>query len=360
MLPRRRSPSTFRLAARLDRSATSKLESTITVRYTLSALLVAGVLTTQVAAQTVVTGSIPWNAAIAFHYLNQIYVMTRAGQRTRLTVDATRTYEHVAVSPDRQYLAANFFATNGVGHLSRLILYDLTARTARTLVPQFAQAGNGGVDWDRQGRIYFAGINVMPFPTPTTEAQLKANAAANEIWRIRVDGSGLEQLTHTADHGEADVSVHASGTVMTWNSVLISAQGGLLELWVGGSDGSWAHKAFTALDGARTVHDPELSPDGTEIVFSMRNVDYTNFSDNPDANTAQDLYRIRVDGTGLTRISSLGLISMVPDWMGTEVVYLQASDRTTPPWAGAVIRSSAGVELQRFNGVNVPKWIPAR
>lgn len=129
----------------------------MTVCHVLSALLVAGVLTTQLAAQTVVSGSIPSNAAIVFHYLNQIYVMTRDGQRTRLTVDTTRTYEHVAVSPDRLFLVANYFATNGTVHLSKLILYDLTARTARTLAPEFAQAGNGGVDWDRQGRIYFAG-----------------------------------------------------------------------------------------------------------------------------------------------------------------------------------------------------------
>jgi hypothetical protein len=91
----------------------------------------------------------------------------------------------------------------------------------------------------------------------------------------------------------------------------------------------------------------------------MRNVDYTNFPDNPAANTAHDVYRVRLDGTEMTRISAPGPITIVPDWVGNEIVHMQMSDLTTPPWAGAVIRSSAGVELWRFIDVNVPKWIPS-
>ncbi len=300
-------------------------------------------------------GKIPASAQVVFHHNKQIYVMNADGSvRTQITFDTRRSYQHVAVSPDRRYVVANYDATDGLPHPSKLVVYDLAQGRELSPVERFQMAGNGGVDMDPQGRIYFAGVEKLPYPLPMTGTESAANAGANDVWRVRVDGTGLERLTNTPDKGEADVSVHPSGMAFTYNAHDLTTL--LLELWV--APNGVPQRVFVALDAIRGAFDPELSPDATEVVFSMRNPDFVNFPDDPNANTAHDIYRIKTDGTGLTRVTEPGPISILPDWKEKEILYMHMSDRTTPPWGGMIVRSVEGVELRRVNDVNMPKWIP--
>lgn len=297
-------------------------------------------------------GRIPASASIVFHHANCIYVMNADGSgRTQITFDTSKVYEHVAVSPDRRYIVANYGQP-----LSKLVLYNLATGQTRLLVPNFYMAGNGGVDWDNAGFLYFAGIQALPYPTPTTPEEARANGGANDLWRIRPDGTGLTQLTNTPDRGEADVSVHPNGTLMTYNAANLTT--GLMELWVKQLGGPGEGRVFVALDAEQTVHDPELSPDGQELIFSMRNPNFHNFPNDPHANTAQDIYRIRLDGTGLQRITEPGPISILPDWKGAEIIHMHMSDQTTPPWGGMITRTPEGTEIRRVSDVNMPKYIP--
>ena len=72
------------------------------------------------------------------------------------------------------------------------------------------------------------------------------------------------------------------------------------EIWLMNADGTDPRLAFRAgRNRVSSVHDPELSPDNTHIVFSRVNSDVPpNFPENPAANTAHDIWRARVDGTG--------------------------------------------------------------
>jgi Tol biopolymer transport system component len=107
------------------------------------------------------------------------------------------------------------------------------------------------------------------------------------------------------------------------------------------------------------VHDPELSPDDTHMVFSQVNPDFKNFPSDPNANTAHDIYIINVDGSGLTRVTQPGPISIVPDWKGNWLLYLELTDKSTPPYLGISRIHPDGSGHQRIKpNANIAKFIP--
>ncbi len=305
---------------------------------------------------------IPANARIVFHHNELIYVMdSTGGNITQITFDRGRHFEHVAVSHDRKRVVANYFATPSRGHeSSKLVLFDLEAQTERVLVPHFRMAGNGGVDWDPEGNIYFAGVERNPFESPSGRPQFIANAAANDVYRVKYDGSGLKRLTATTNRGEADVSVSPDGKLIAYMTTFIDPPDDYTEIWVNSIEGNEPRLVYKGGKmGVESVHDPEISPDGTEVVFSKVNPDFKNFQSDPNANTAHDLYRIRLDGSRLTRITQPGPICVVPDWKNDQIVFLLLTDQERPPFMGTAVINSDGTGLRRINPrANIAKWIP--
>jgi Tol biopolymer transport system component len=309
---------------------------------------------------------IPASSAIAFHRHGHIWVMDENGANaTQISFEEPQgAWEHVAVSPDRRFIAANEQLPNpkGVpGGLGRLWVFDLQQGTRTRLAPAFDSAGNGGVDWDRQGNIYFAAKEKDAVPNPRVPDDYRANAGENDIYRIRPDGSGLQRLTHTRDLGEADVSVSEDGSMIAYVSGNIPLE--VIEIWVAKSDGSEARLAFRGgPNRVSSVHDPELSPDNKQLVFSRVNSEVPpNFPDNPDANTAHDIYRANIDGSGLTRLTLPGHISIAPDWARGQVLFLDISEKERR--AGlAVIDPRTPDQKSRLidTDANIGKWIPER
>jgi Tol biopolymer transport system component len=302
----------------------------------------------------VALSAIPANARIVFHTNQVIYTMDAAGGNiTQITFNQGRALDHVAVSPDRLRVVASY-QVSGIDHL---VLFDLVAGTEQELLPHFYAAGAGGVDWDLAGNIYFAGVEALPYPNPVGSAQLIANAAAYDIYRVKYDGTGTLRVTNTSDHGESDVSVSADGTLIAYESTHLDiAHNDPTELWINTVTGTKPQRVYEESSPAtRSVHDPELSPDNTKLVFSRVNPAFHNFP--LGANTAHDLYTIKTDGTALTLITVPGPISIIPDWKGTSIVYLELSDEAVD-YLGVSTISDTGTGHTRINGdANTPKWI---
>ncbi|MEO5740633.1 MAG: hypothetical protein ABIS29_08575 [Vicinamibacterales bacterium] len=251
--------------------------------------------------KTVRLARIPDSARIVYHHHQLIYVMDATGGNiTQITFDKGRNLEHVAVSPDGKRVVGSYFANPGQGgQSSQLVLFDLEAGTERAVVPHFRMAGNGGVDWDAAGNIYFAGVERAPFDQPNARAQFIANAAANDVYRVKYDGTGLKRLTDTLDRGEA---------------------------WVNSSDSTAPRLVYKGgKGGVASVHDPEISP----------------------------------DGSGLTRVTKPGPIAIVPDWVGDQVLFLLLTDQERPSFKGIAVVNSDGTGLRKINShANIAKWIP--
>ena len=303
----------------------------------------------------------PW-AEIIFHDKGHIHVMDGNGQRTvQITKENPRQYEHVAVSHDHRYIAANYFSDPAKGGVtSQVVVFDLAQGTEQRLVPDFKMAGNGGVDWDPAGYIYFAGLEQDVVPHPVKREDFIANAAANDIYRAKPDGKPPERITHTKSRGEADVSVSASGQYITYMDVFINPPDDYTEIWMSRTDGSERHLVFKGgKDKILSVHDPELSPDNSKVVFSRVNPDYKNFVDHPAANTAHDIYAVDIDGRNLQRLTAPGPISIIPDWRDDSIIGMKMTDRGDVPFNGAIMVKEDGTGYRHlYPGAQSPKWIP--
>lgn len=322
------------------------MRTTLTVLAALAAALVLTGAGGRHWPESVRLGRIPDHARIVFHDGRFIYTMDARGRRiTRITFENPRMWEHVAVSHDRTQIAG---ATPVDGTVQLWVL-DLERGTERRLVPEFAIAGNGGVDWDRRGFVYFAGV----------PARLADSPGANDVYRIRPDGTDLRRLTRTLDRGEADVSVSDEGTVVAFMATRIRAPNAT-EIWTMRSDGRRTRRvAVGGRNRVSSVHDPELSPDNRRVVFSRVNPHFRNFPEDPAANTAHDLWVVNADGTRLRRLTKPGPISIVPDWRGHEILYLELTDREQPPYLGLSLVRSDGTDHRRIRrGAGIGKWIP--
>ncbi len=273
-----------------------------------------------------------------------IYAMDRRGGNvTQITFERPRNYEHVAVSFDRRFIVANEQLpnpTNQPGGNSVIWLYDLERGTEAQLVPDFKTAGNGGVDWDANGFIYFAAQEKDVVANPQTPDDHIKNAVANDVYKIRYDGTGLLKLTQTTDGGEADVGVSPDGSLVSYiRGVINFPNEDHTEVWVINPDGSNPRMIYKGgLVKQTSVHDPEISPDNKQVAFSKVNPDFKNFPNNPLANTAHDLYVINLDGTGLRRVTQPGPISVVPNW---------------PNWKDNLILYTEINEAAQYAGVSI-------
>lgn len=320
-------------------------------------LAVLGATAPMSAQQPVQLAAVPASTTIIFHTNQMIYAMNSAGGNiTQITFSQGRAWNHVALSPDRSKVVANYY----VNGRSKLMLFDLAAGTEVTLLPQFYDAGLGGVDWDLAGNIYFAGIEQLPYAANTVVmAEMIANAAATDVYRVKYDGTGKLRLTQTTDRGEGDVSVAASGNRIAYRTTFINPSiNDYSEIWVNSPTGNAPGMVYQSRDVSRSVHDPELSPDGTQVVFSMVNPAHHNFP--AMVNTAHDLWRMGLTDALPTRITAPGPISIIPDWVGTKIVYLLLEDSMAPnpDFFGAVVMDADGSNAVRINSdSNIPKFM---
>ena len=312
----------------------------------------------QIAAEvkSVQLSRIPSSAEIVYHSEGYIYSMDRDGQHaTQLTFGPARPYEHVAASNDRRYVVGNEILMTSAGQPRSLLwLYDLQAGTERRLAPSFHSAGDGGVDWDPRGFVYFSGRQ-----RPMDPSAGMANLGGSDLYRIRFDGTGLQQLTDTPDAGEVDVGVSDNGRLLAYVKELFSRTTGATytELWVINTDGSNPRLVYRAGQSlVESAHDPEPSPDGTQLTFSQVNPAFRNWPAIAGLNTAHDIWVIGLNGTGRRRVTPPGPISIAPSWHGDTILYSELNEKDG--YKGAVVIQSDGTGYKRIrSGTASPKWI---
>lgn len=112
---------------------------------------------------------------------SHLYVLdSEGGAVTQVTFEALH-YEHAAVSHSHRYIASTRHLNPYGSPSASVWVLDLETQSETRLVPQFFQAGNGGVDWSPAGFVYFA-------------AQPE-KAGPSNLYRARPDGSQITQLT---------------------------------------------------------------------------------------------------------------------------------------------------------------------
>ena len=277
---------------------------------------------------------------IIYHDHRFIYAMDRHGEHvTQITFESARHWEHVAVSPDRRFIVGNMHQDPARG--SQLWLFDLRRGTEARLVQHFQSAGGGGVAWDLKGFIYFAGSR---------------RHRASDLYKIKHDATGLTQLTDTPSELEADVGVSEDGSLITYAKAIPAE--GTCGIWVAGADGTTQRMVYPGGPvGTASAHDPEFDSDNSRVAFSVVNPDFRNWPEIPGLNTAHDIWTVNLDGTDPKRLTRAGPISIVPNWTGDWIVYVEMHEATD--FRGASIIKADGTGRQRIKaGARMPKWIP--
>ena len=115
-------------------------------------------------------------------------------------------------------------------------------------------------------------------------------------------------------------------------------------------------RAFTLEDlyRLRTIEDPQISPDGKQIAFVVREDNLTQGTGN------SEIYVIRTDGTRLRRLTNNPATDNTPRWSpdGRSILFLSTRKNGSQAWS---IPEDGGEPRQLTNfsaGVGDPNWSP--
>jgi TolB protein len=181
-------------------------------------------------------------------------------------------------------------------------------RLATTVM--LAAAISGGPLAVRASAVVPGGNGMIAFTSDRTGQQ--------EIYTTKPDGSGLRQLTHS----EAGIETSHPAWSPDGEWVVFNRDNHVgVDLWLIDRAGHREHQ-LTHLDSVSA--EPAWAPDGSRIVF--QHVD--------DTTGMQDLYTIKPDGTGLTRITNTPdadevLASYSPDGKSLAYGYITQSGTAT-------------------------------
>ncbi len=140
--------------------------------------------------------------------------------------------------------------------------------------------------------------------------------------------------------GEAD----ARGAALVWISTRSSVEGDLLYLAPG------ATTPVTLAADAATEQDPALSPDGTRVAFAS------------DRAGGLDVWVVKVDGTGLTRVTDHPADDTQPSWSpdGTRLVFTSTRDDSEGDLYTVAVSGGAVTRLTATPGRDAdPAWSPS-
>src|ERR1700681_1506780 len=147
---------------------------------------------------------------------------------------------------------------------------------------------------------------------------LVVSGSSSEIFLMRADGSGREQLTHNSIP-DADPDLSPDGRQIVYVSGVDSEPGAPArrrDVFLMNADGSGSHRIFQAAGGAGAAH-PRWSPDGTRISFDSFDANQGGFQP----------YLMNGDGSNVHLVRAMSGENFGLDWSPDGGRFLFVSNR---------------------------------
>jgi Tol biopolymer transport system component len=139
---------------------------------------------------------------------------------------------------------------------------------------------------------------------------------AKNLYVMEADGTGVRRLTE-GDWTDTQPNWSPTGE---WIAFATNRDNGQFGIWLIKPDGTGLRKLVGPGGTAMNNH-PHFSPDGQWIVFASLRAGYSaEYISRPHKGPPGDLFAIRLDGTGLLRLTHDGFGNGVPTWGPTATV----------------------------------------
>jgi len=225
----------------------------------------------------------------SFRGIFDIYLIGANGENElNVTHDAPKDWYPVP-SPDGRHVVFDRGVEQGTHDIFVIDLWDLSTSRVTSFRPASPSIGP-----------FYTYHNSNPF---TPDGSGMVFSYLNNLWTVRLDGSGLTQITQSG--GDFWASFAPDGSKV----VFMSTRDGWSEVYVADRDGgNQTRLTYEQTPGYRY---PAFSPDGMRIVFqSMRDGD-------------QEIYVMNTDGTGQTRLTDSPGTDYLPEFLpnGSRIVF---------------------------------------
>jgi TolB protein len=191
----------------------------------------------------------------------------------------------------------------------------------------------------------------IAFDTNRDDPNPDDNTAINDVFTMQPDGGGLFRLTDGIGLN-TDPAYSPDGSLIAFASDRGRYPGKQGIYVMNAADGSQVRRVTSLPPAASVDYAPRFSPDGTRLVFT-REVD--------EASSDAALYVVKLDGSGLRKITSGDVYPGDADWSpdGTRVVF----EDQRSPFGGVWIVGSDGSGLRNVTatasgGFADPVWSP--
>ena len=164
---------------------------------------------------------------------------------------------------------------------------------------------SGWAVWSPNGKL-------LAFDSNRTDHTPHNSSRVNDVFVMRPDGSGVKQLTRS-NGVSGDAAWSPSGRLIAFDSTRGNRRG-LSAIYIMKANGQ-AIRRITRPAPHLSDYEPRFSPNGTHLVFARAQ----GTADNAPA----ALFTVRLDGSGLQRLTSFTLRAGASDWSpnGKKIVF---------------------------------------
>ena len=279
--------------------------------------------------------------AILILVITQVQMQGFAQEVKRITPRMIGDFYHAAASPDGKWVAfASTFKEVGKQRGCFIWLADAQAFKLDNLKAVTVMSCGQAPAWSPDSR-WIAFQSYEP----------KGKSGCYDIWKIKIDGTGLRKLTNSSDYSE---ECQYPAWSPDGKNIAFSKES---NLWIMNADGS-GERRLTPLRTEGYECGANWSPDGKWILFSAKK---------SDVKADYDIWIVAADGAGAKKLVDMESWELSPIWTldGKKILFVKGKQiwKMSPDGTGLqkILNLESEKDIQRISQISLGRkgdlWI---